>query len=247
VLPVPALRSIGIGGMLVPVISVAVTLTLLPVLLATAGEPMDWPRRRRAATASRAWTAWARLVVRHRWAATVAAVAILGALGAAAAGIKIGEPTASSLGTTAPAAQTLRTLQAAGIPAGVLDPIEILAPSRAGPARLARELAALPGVRAAVAPAGPAWRHGSTALISVQPDAEPSTAAGATAITRVQAAATRVPGALTGGPGPLLLLRTTSSTAGSRCCSPCSPPSPSSCWPARSARCCCRSRRYCST
>jgi RND superfamily putative drug exporter len=191
--------------MLVPVISVAVTLTLLPVLLATAGEPMDWPRRRRAGTASRAWTAWARLVVRHRWAATVAAVAILGVLGAAAAGIKIGEPAASSLGTTAPAAQTLRTLQAAGVPAGVLDPIEILVPSRAGPARLARELAALPGVRIAVAPAGPAWRHGGTALISVQPDAEPSAAAGAAAIARVQAAATRVPGALTGGPGPLLL------------------------------------------
>ena len=205
VLPVPALRSIGIGGMLVPVISVAVTLTLLPVLLATAGEPMDWPRRRRATTASRAWTAWARLVVRHRWAATVAAVAVLGALGAAAAGIKIGEPAASSLGTTAPAAQTLRTLEAAGIPAGVLDPIDVLVPSRAGPVRLARQLAALPGVRIAVAPAGPAWRHGGTALISVQPDAEPSTAAGAATIARVQAAATRVPGALTGGPGPLLL------------------------------------------
>jgi RND superfamily putative drug exporter len=143
--------------------------------------------------------------VRHRWAAALAAVAVLGALGAAAAGIKIGEPAASSLGTTAPAAQTLRTLQAAGAPAGVLDPIEILVPSRAGPARLARELAALRGVRTAVAPAGPAWRHGGTALISVQPDAEPSAAAGATAIARVQAAVTRVPGALTGGPGPLLL------------------------------------------
>ena len=175
------------------------------MLLATAGERMDWPRRRRAGTASRAWTAWARLVVRHRWAAALAAVAVLGALGAAAAGIKIGEPAASSLGTTAPAAQTLRTLQAAGVPAGVLDPIEILVPSRADPARLARELAALPGVRTAVAPAGPAWRHGGTALISVQPAAEPSAAAGATAIARVQAAATRVPGALTGGPGPLLL------------------------------------------
>jgi RND superfamily putative drug exporter len=205
VLPVPALRSIGIGGMLVPVISVAVTLTLLPVLLATAGRRMDWPRRRRAGTASRAWTAWARLVVRHRWAATLAALAVLGALGAAAAGIKIGEPAASSLGTTAPAAQTLRTLQVAGVPAGVLDPIEVLVPSRAGPARLARELAALPGVRAAVAPAGPAWRHGGTALISVQPAAEPSAAAGAATIARVQAAATRVPDTLTGGPGPLLL------------------------------------------
>ena len=205
VLPVPALRSIGIGGMLVPLVSVAVTLTLLPVLLATAGQRMDWPRRRRARTASRAWTAWARLVVRRRWTATLAAVAVLGALGAAAAGIKIGEPAASSLGTTAPAAQTLRTLQAAGVPAGVLDPIEILAPAGPGSARLARRLAALPGVRAAVAPAGPAWRRGGTALLSVQPIAEPSTAAGAATITRVRTAVARVPGAVAGGPGPLLL------------------------------------------
>jgi hypothetical protein len=66
VLPVPALRSIGIGGMLVPAVSVAVSLTLLPALLATAGQRIDWPRRRRPAAASRAWTAWARLVVRPR-------------------------------------------------------------------------------------------------------------------------------------------------------------------------------------
>ncbi|MDA8321167.1 MAG: MMPL family transporter, partial [Actinomycetota bacterium] len=140
VLPVPALRSIGIGGMLVPLVSVAVTLTLLPVLLATVGSRMDWPRRRRAGGASRAWTWWARLVVRRRWAAALAALAVLGALGAAAASIRVGDPAASSLGTTAPAAQALRTLEAAGVPAGVLDPIEVLVPARADPIRLAGEL-----------------------------------------------------------------------------------------------------------
>lgn len=205
VLPVPALRSIGIGGMLVPIVSVAVTLTLLPVLLVTAGQRLDWPRRRRAGAASRAWTWWARLVVRRRWAAVLAALAVLGALGAAAAGIRVGDPAASSLGTTAPAAQALRTLEAVGVPAGVLDPIEVLVPARADPVRLAGQLAALRGVRTAVAPAGPAWRRGGTALISVQPDAEPSTAAGAATIARVRAAVARVPGALAGGPGPLLL------------------------------------------
>jgi RND superfamily putative drug exporter len=204
VLPSPALRSIGFGGMLVPAVSVAVTLTLLPVLLATAGERMDWPRRRRPA-ASRAWAAWARLVVRRKWAATVAALALLGALGAAASGIKIGEPAASALGTTTPAAQTLRGLERAGVPAGVLDPIEVLVPSSAGPARLAQRLAALPGVRTAVAPGGPAWRRAGTALVSVQPMAEPSTAAGESTLASVRRAAGSVPGALTGGPGALLL------------------------------------------
>jgi RND superfamily putative drug exporter len=96
-------------------------------------------------------------------------------------------------------------MEAAGVPAGVLDPIEVLAPARAGPARLARQLAALPGVHAAVAPAGPAWQRGGTALISVLPDTEPSAPAGAATIALVRAATAGVPGAVTGGAGVLLL------------------------------------------
>jgi putative drug exporter of the RND superfamily len=155
--------------------------------------------------ASRAWTAWARLVVRRRWAAALAAVAVLGALGAAALGIKVGEPAASSLATTTPAAQALRTLEGQGVPAGVLDPIEILIPASANPSALALRLAALPRVRTAVAPAGPAWRRHGTALISVQPAAEPSTQEGAATLATVRRAAAPIPGALAGGPGALLL------------------------------------------
>ena len=205
VLPVPALRSIGLGGMIVPAVSVAATLTLLPVLLATVGRRMDWPRRARRAGASRAWARWAQLVVRRRWAAAIAALAILGALGAAAFGIKVGEPQARALGTTTPAAQTLRSLERAGVPAGVLDPIEVLVPAGVSPAQVAHRLAALPGVRTAVAPTGPAWRRDGTALVSVQPAAEPSTPAGAATLARVRASAAATPGVMVGGPGALLL------------------------------------------
>jgi RND superfamily putative drug exporter len=205
VVPVPLVRSIGLGGMLIPAASVAATLTLLPVLLAAAGQRLDWPRRSRPAYASRAWTSWARLVARRKWAATAAAVAILGVLGVAAAGIKIGEPAASALATTSPAAQTLRTLEHAGVPAGILDPIEVLAPATANPGRLAHRLAALPGVRAAAVPSGLAWRRGGTTLISVQPAAGPSTATGAATITAVRHLAAAIPGAQVGGPGALLL------------------------------------------
>ncbi|WP_199751921.1 MMPL family transporter [Actinoplanes sp. ATCC 53533] len=45
-LPVPFLRSIGYGGLLIGLISVLVAITLLPVLLATAGSRLEWPRRR---------------------------------------------------------------------------------------------------------------------------------------------------------------------------------------------------------
>ena len=61
-----ALRSMGFGGMLIPLVSVAVVLTLLPALLSSVGPRVDFPRIRHEGTASRGWTAWARTVVRHR-------------------------------------------------------------------------------------------------------------------------------------------------------------------------------------
>src|SRR5262249_1188754 len=79
-LPVPFLRSVGYAGMLIPLISVAVALTLLPVLLVTVGPRLDWPHRRRDDRASRAWTRWGELIARHRWAAALAAPAVLAAL-----------------------------------------------------------------------------------------------------------------------------------------------------------------------
>ena len=47
--PIPALRSIGIAGLLIALVSVAVAITLLPVVLATIGPKLDWPRNRRDA------------------------------------------------------------------------------------------------------------------------------------------------------------------------------------------------------
>ena len=46
VLPVPFLRSMGYGGLLIPLFSVLVATTLLPVLLAAVGPRLDWPRAR---------------------------------------------------------------------------------------------------------------------------------------------------------------------------------------------------------
>ena len=59
VLPVPMLRSVGYGGVLVPLVSVAVAVTLLPVILATIGPRLDWPRLRTERQASRVFSAWA--------------------------------------------------------------------------------------------------------------------------------------------------------------------------------------------
>ena len=58
VLPVPGLRSTGIGGMLIPLVSIVVVNTLLPALLGGIGPRVDWPRVRKEAHASRGWSAW---------------------------------------------------------------------------------------------------------------------------------------------------------------------------------------------
>src|SRR5213078_1354747 len=79
-LPLPFLRSVGYGGMLIPLVSVLVALTLLPVVLSSVGQRLDWPHRRTDDKASRSWTRWARLVVRGRWLAALGAAAVLAAL-----------------------------------------------------------------------------------------------------------------------------------------------------------------------
>src|SRR5207245_6134626 len=87
-LPLPFLRSVGYGGMLIPLISVLVALTLLPVVLSKAGRRLDWPHVRSDDKASRSWTGWARLVVPRRWVAPLGAAALLAALVLAATNLQ---------------------------------------------------------------------------------------------------------------------------------------------------------------
>jgi putative drug exporter of the RND superfamily len=168
VMPVPFLRSLGYGGMLIPLISVAATVTLLPVILATIGPRLDWPHRRTDRRASRAWTAWAGLVVRHRLAAAAASVIVLGLLAGAATtmilGPASGNPNTLSQGGRAKTA--LITLEHSGVGSGALTPIEIVAPRRDA-SGLARVLNGLPGVQGATAPQAAAWHRGSTAVVDV--------------------------------------------------------------------------------
>jgi putative drug exporter of the RND superfamily len=205
-LPVPFLRSIGFGGMLIPLVSVLVAITLLPVLLASVGRRLDWPHLRGEGVASHGWTAWAHGVVRARWAAAVGAAAVLVALGAATFGIQVGDARADTLATSGAAAEGMATLERAGVPAGVLSPIELLVPAGTDPATVAARLASLPGIRDALAPSGQAWRRGGTALVTLLPFDEPSTSAGREVVTRVRdTVAAELPGVRVGGAGADLI------------------------------------------
>jgi putative drug exporter of the RND superfamily len=167
VLPMPAMRSVGLGGMLIPLMSVVVVLTLLPALLGGIGQRMDWPHVRREASASRAWSAWTRVMVRRRFLGVAAALVILGVLIAPVFGIRFGDNSLSALAQTGPAHQTLAQLEAGGVPTGILTPLEVLVRSSDAPAVVHR-LAQVPGITTVALPSGPAgMRDGFTDVIAV--------------------------------------------------------------------------------
>lgn len=60
--PLPFLRSIGLGGLLIPLLSVATSLTLVPVILHRFGPWLQWPRREPRDPTSRRWAGLARWV-----------------------------------------------------------------------------------------------------------------------------------------------------------------------------------------
>jgi putative drug exporter of the RND superfamily len=199
VLPVPFLRSLGYGGILIPLVSVLVSLTLLPAGLAAIGPQVDRPRIRRSGRISRPWAAWADIVIRHPVPAALAALAILGGLGVAATGIHVGDPDAASLASSGPAHQGLVTLDRAGIPSGVLTPIEVLTPGGQLPPASLQRIHGVPGVYDVTVPA---WQRPGRALTVVLPAPETSTPAGQQVIDRLRGALAGVsPRSRSGGPG----------------------------------------------
>jgi RND superfamily putative drug exporter len=210
VLPVPFLRSLGYGGLLIPLVTVVAMLTLLPVLLATCGPRLDRSSRRARRSRrivgggpSRSWVAWTKAVIRHRLVAIVAALVILGVLLGMASGLRVGEVRPTSLARSGLAERGLHALQQAGFPVGVLSPIEVLVPDRTNPVALAARLQTVPGVDTAVAPSGPAWRRGSTALVDVLPIDPTSSSTDEATVAAVHDMVVRLaPGAQVAGDGP---------------------------------------------
>jgi putative drug exporter of the RND superfamily len=188
--PIPALRSIGIAGLLIALVSVAVAITLLPVVLATVGPRLDWPRSRRNGGAGRGWSTWARLVLRHRWIAAATSTGALVALVVAAFSIQLGNPRADSLAQEGPARAGLQKLADSGIGNGPLSPFDALVRS-GDPEAIAAALARVDGVRSAVAPAG--WRQDGTALVTIIPTEDGNSPAGRETLDRIRATTQALP------------------------------------------------------
>ena len=221
VLPVPFLRSIGYGGMLIPVVSVAVALTLLPVILHSIGSPeVQWPWRyqrrvrsvllfvprlvrrlatfpniRKEAHASPGWVAWARLVIRRRAVAAALAMAALAALIIPATHITVGVPVATSLAESGPAREGLDMLQSAGLGTPGFEPHMILVTGK-DPAAVASAAAGVSGMTTAFVPTGPGWASPApgVSLVIGLSSLEPDSSAGRDQIDNLRTAVRAVGG-----------------------------------------------------
>lgn len=201
VVPIPFIRSIGFGGLLIPIVSVLAALTLLPLLLARVGERLD--RRHqvvRDADAGEGWTRWTRFVVRRRWAAAAIGLIVLIALSVLALRLNPGEPAADSLSAGGEAETALERLEGSGIGGGVLTPIEIVGRQGSADATAAR-VARVEGLATPFAPAGGAWNEDGTSLVAAVPRDDAGSGAGRTTLDAVRALESDLPGgAAVGGP-----------------------------------------------
>ena len=193
---VPFLRSIGLAGLLIPLISIGVSATLLPVILDTLGPRLEWPRRKPARTVSPLWTRIGRAVTaRPAWSAAGAGI-VLALLIIPVFSINLGEPQATSTAATAPPAARagLASLTSSGIGPGVLRPTEILMPAGA-----AVDWPVAPGADqlSFVAPA--AWTRDGRQVADAWSPADSSTPAGKAALSRIRAAAAEIHGTRVGG------------------------------------------------
>ncbi len=168
-LPLPFLRSMGYGGMLIPLVSTLVAITLLPIVLAKFGAKLDWPHRRTDDKASRTWTRWAEAVSRRRWLAAGLGMAVVFALVGASFGLQLGTSDANTLAQGGDAKDGLDALVDSGVGEGALLPHEILIDGSTPPGDVAADLNEVEGIHGAVAPSDESWNQNGTALVEAIP------------------------------------------------------------------------------
>ena len=203
VLPLPFLRSMGYGGMLIPLVATLAAITLLPVILATIGPRLDKHRLRRRERAEAHWASWSRAVVRRRWFAAVGALLLLGALVLAATNLQMGNADPSTIAKSGDAKDGLTALQRAGIGSGAIAPVETLVPAGSAEEVAARQ-ARVDGVHGVAVPDSPSWLRSGLALVEAIPRAGDESAAGRRTVQDLRDAAhAGSPAARVGGTGPL--------------------------------------------
>jgi RND superfamily putative drug exporter len=181
IIPIPVIRSIGIGGMLIPAVSVICAITLMPALFSMLGHRINsvrvMPKRIVEGTDTEAgfWWRWAHLVMRRPILIGSIGLAIVALLMIPAVQLNPSEAEAKALAgkKTDDAVVGLNALTAAGISPGLLKPFVVLVEgngSRQAARTIVSRLEQTPGVAGAAAP--PAWRKGQTELVEAFPSAD---------------------------------------------------------------------------
>src|SRR4051794_28681940 len=193
ILPLPFIRSIGIGGMLIPAVSVLAAITLVPALLGLLGPRINRLRviPERIVTADPGetgfWHRWAGFVVRRPWPVLLAGLAVVVLLLIPAFKINPADAQAKDLPGKGDAFDGRKALQDAGITAGVMKPFVVLAeggPTAAQLATVVSRVEATEGVAGAAAPE--AWRKGGAALVEVFPSDDGSSREARKTIARLK-------------------------------------------------------------
>jgi RND superfamily putative drug exporter len=176
VLPLPFIRSIGIGGMLIPTVSVITAITLLPALLATLGQRINsvrlLPKRfvDRGHPEDGPWGRWARFVMRHPGVVATVGLAVVAVLVFYGVHLNPSEAQAKDFPGKGDAIAGRQALADAHISPGVLKPFVVLVENNGDPKAIAVKVARVPGIDGAVAP--PNWRQGSDSLVEAFPNAD---------------------------------------------------------------------------
>jgi RND superfamily putative drug exporter len=202
VLPLPFIRSIGIGGMLIPAVSVVTAITLLPALLMSLGPRINslrvMPKRfvDRGHPEDGPWGRWAAFVNRRPWPVAIVGALIVGVLVFYGLQLNPSEAQAKDLPGKGDAIAGRIALANAGISPGVMKPFVVLVENGANPAQIAAKLRTVEGVDGAVAPTGKDWRRGQDSLVEAFPAIDGSAHG-------IQAIVTRVHRELNGTEGTL--------------------------------------------
>jgi RND superfamily putative drug exporter len=173
VLPLPFIRSMGIGGMLIPAVSVTAAITLLPALLSVLGERINSVRvmPKRLVNPDRpedgGWGRWARFVLRRPLPVAIVGLVIVGVLVTFGLRLNPNEAQLVHFPGTGDAIQGRDALLAAGISPGVMKPFNILVENGGSPQAIAAKVGSVDGVVGAEAPS--TWRRGPDSLVEAFP------------------------------------------------------------------------------
>jgi RND superfamily putative drug exporter len=178
VLPLPFIRSIGIGGMLIPLVSVIAAITLLPAIMVSLGPNVNrfrlLPKRfvDKGHPEDGPWGRWADIVTKHPWPVGLAGLLIVGLLVFEGVRLNPSEAQLKYYPGNGDAIDGRQALTAAGISAGVMKPIVVLVSPGTKTGPVVAELEKTPGITGVAAPA--AWQKQGYSLIEAFPNVDSS-------------------------------------------------------------------------